>query len=268
VLLAAVREAAATGQDWYAWQLAWAIATYLDRRGLWWELAATQETALAAARRLGDRLGETEATRLLGLACLRLGRYAEAEIHLNASRDLALALDDPARQGHCRMNLAQVSARQGDHVDALSHAQQAHSSFKVAGHRYGQANALNAIGWYHTQLHEYREALVFGAQALPLLQEIGDVHGQAAAWDTLGYAHQRLGDVVLAVTHYQRAVELYEEVGDRFFAADSLVHLGDAHGAAGDRADACRAWRGALAVLDELGHPSAEAVRKRLAGDG
>src|SRR5438094_233498 len=54
VLLAAVTLAAESGFDTHAWQLPWAMASFLQARGHWQERAATQRTALAAATRLGD----------------------------------------------------------------------------------------------------------------------------------------------------------------------------------------------------------------------
>ena len=54
VLLAAVSHAAAAGLDRHAWQLAWALESFLDRRGHWQDWHATQRTALAAARRSGE----------------------------------------------------------------------------------------------------------------------------------------------------------------------------------------------------------------------
>jgi hypothetical protein len=66
VLLAAVALAANTGFDACAWQLPWAIAGFLDRRGHWHEWAAVQGTALAAANRLGDAAGEAAARRSIG----------------------------------------------------------------------------------------------------------------------------------------------------------------------------------------------------------
>jgi DNA-binding SARP family transcriptional activator len=54
VLLAAVEQAAAEGYDSHAWQLPWALADYLERRGCWRDWTQTQQTALAAARRIAD----------------------------------------------------------------------------------------------------------------------------------------------------------------------------------------------------------------------
>lgn len=55
VLQAAMGLAAADGFDQHAWQLPWSVAEFLDWHGYWQELAATQQGAITAARRLGDR---------------------------------------------------------------------------------------------------------------------------------------------------------------------------------------------------------------------
>jgi len=55
VLLAAVALAAGSGFDSHAWQLPWAMASFLRTRGHWQEWAATQRTALAAATRHSRR---------------------------------------------------------------------------------------------------------------------------------------------------------------------------------------------------------------------
>jgi DNA-binding SARP family transcriptional activator len=54
VLLAAVEQAATEGYDSHAWQLPWALADYLEQRGCWRDWTQTQQTALAAVRRIAD----------------------------------------------------------------------------------------------------------------------------------------------------------------------------------------------------------------------
>ena len=78
VLLAAVSLAAETGFDTCAWQLPWAMTSFLDWRGYWHEWAAVQRTALAAATRHGDKAGQAAALRLLATACARLADYDQA----------------------------------------------------------------------------------------------------------------------------------------------------------------------------------------------
>jgi len=63
VLVAAVEQAAAGGYETHAWQLAWALATFLDRRAHWGDRATTHAAALAAAGRLTDPCAQAYATR-------------------------------------------------------------------------------------------------------------------------------------------------------------------------------------------------------------
>jgi hypothetical protein len=67
VLLAAVRLAASAGFDTHTQQLAWSLSAFLDLRGHWHDLAATQHAGLAAAEQLAPSLlvgGETESLRV------------------------------------------------------------------------------------------------------------------------------------------------------------------------------------------------------------
>ena len=72
VLLAAVTLAARQGFDTHAWQLAWALATFLDLRAHWHEWQAVQHAAVAAAQRLGDKAAQAHSRRGLGHACVVL----------------------------------------------------------------------------------------------------------------------------------------------------------------------------------------------------
>ena len=53
--MAATGRALEVGFDTQAWQLAWALSKFLDMRGRWHDWAVTEQIALAATQRLGDR---------------------------------------------------------------------------------------------------------------------------------------------------------------------------------------------------------------------
>ena len=154
VLLASIDLARREQRDRYAWQLAWAIAGYLDRRGYWDDWAATQRTALDAARRLMDGSGEAHAHRGIGCACDRLGRFDDACDHLQQALGLYRKLGNRAGEAETRLNLAGLCGRQSRYQESLAHAQQALRLFQGAGHQAGQANALNVIGWVQAKLSE------------------------------------------------------------------------------------------------------------------
>ncbi len=264
VLLAAITLAAETGFDVHAWQLPWTLVTFLNRRGHWHDLIATQRTALAAARRLGDLNAQAFACRGVGRALALLGSHDDASTQLLEALGLFGRLGDEVGQGNTHLDLGQTAERQGRYRDALDHCVQALGLYQRAGYLTGQANALNNIGWFHAMLGDHKQGLACCEQALDLHRERGDRTGEATALDSLGYAHHHLGDHARALACYQRALGLHRESGDRFYQADTLTHLGDTHYAAGDSRDAADAWQRALTILDDLSHPAADGVRAKL----
>jgi tetratricopeptide (TPR) repeat protein len=268
VLLAAVRQADRTGLDVHAWQLAWTLANYLHRRGHWDDLAGTQRTALAAARRLADPAAQATAHRYLANAYSELGNFDDAQAELRQALEIYAMLDQPVAEAHTHIDLGRVCERQERRPDALRHALLALDLFRAAGHLAGQAAALNAVGWLHALAGEGEQALLHCQQALVLHQKTGERHGQAATWDSIGYAHHVLGDHDEAIACYRQARDLYRSMGDRYNEAEILIHLGESHREAGSPAEAERAWRGALDILDQLDHPEADRVRTKLSAAG
>ncbi|MBE1489565.1 tetratricopeptide repeat protein [Plantactinospora soyae] len=263
-LLAAIDRAAESGFDPYAWQLAWALAYFLERRGHWEPWAAAQHTALAAARRLDDHSGQAHAHRSLGRVHVHLGRAEEALRHLRqAGRDYQ-AVDDSAGQARVHFDLCWIHHRQGRYRRSLDHAQRALELFRAMGHRSGQARALSNVSWEHNSLGDHERALAAAEQALRLHQATGDRFGEADTWDVLGHAHHGLRHHEESIGCYQRAADLYRDLGHRWGEADTTARLGDAHDAAGAAEAARAAWRRAVAILDELGHPDADQVRAKL----
>jgi DNA-binding SARP family transcriptional activator len=264
VLLAAVALAAEAGLDSHAWELPRAMASFLDRRGHWHELAELQRTALAAAERLGDPARQAAAHRVLGGALSYLLAYDQAGAHLAACLRLYQDLGDDAGKAQAHMGQAWLSDRLDRYRDALSHAEQALVLYQAARDRAGQARALNSRGWYQAQLGDYQRARASCRKALALQRDLGDRWAEAHTADSLGYAEHRLGHLTEAASCYEHALRLCREVGDRGTAADVLAHLGDVHFAAGKIEVARASWREAMGIFDDLHHPDAGKVRAKL----
>jgi tetratricopeptide (TPR) repeat protein/transcriptional regulator with XRE-family HTH domain len=264
VLLCAVSLAAETGSEACAWQLPWAMTSFLDWRGHWHEWVAVQRTALAAATRHGDQAGQAVARRMLATACARLADYDEARAHLTESLQLYRVLGDRAGEASAHRTLCWVAEHQDHYDDALSHAGQALGLFRAIADQAGQAGALNSVGWCHAMLGDYQQARSFCQQALALYHELGIRPGQAHTWDSLGYAEYQAGRLTDATACYTRALSIFRELGDRFYQADTLTHLGDTYHAAGDSGRAQGAWQQALDILDDLHHPDADQVKAKL----
>jgi tetratricopeptide (TPR) repeat protein len=264
VLIAAVRQAADLGFGTLTWQLAWALVTYFDHQGHWQDLLATQQTALDAAQRHGDRLGQAHAHSGLVRAYTRLGRHDQVLAHVEQTLTRFSAVGDQVGLANAHRGVASLLETYHDYRQALGHAEQARDLYQQAGHQAGLAHALNAIGWYHTLLGHHDQALIHCEEALDLHVELGHQHGQATTWDSLGHAHLHLGHHAQAAACYEHALRLFREVADCYNEAATLVRLGDAHHAAGHGRPAGDAWRRALEIFEQLGHADADRVRTKI----
>jgi len=265
VLLAAVTLADCTGFDGHAWQLAWAIASFLGNRGHYQEWAATQRTALSASARVRDAAGQAISRRMLAAACIALGDDEQAAAHLASSLALYQEFGDLPGEARVHRSLAWLAERQGRYADALGHAEQALRFYEANGNKAAEAPALNNVGWFHGLLGNYELARAYCRQALALCAETGNRSTEGYAWDSLGYAEHRLGNLREAVACYQRSLAIKLELGYRFGAADTLVHLGDTRHVGGQPGPAREAWQQALAIYEDLQHPNADEVRAKLA---
>jgi DNA-binding SARP family transcriptional activator/tetratricopeptide (TPR) repeat protein len=265
VLLAAVTLAAASGFDVHAWQLPWAMTSFLQPRGHWQEWAATLRIALDAATRLGDTSAQALSGRLLAMACTNLGDHDQARGHFASSLTLYQRLGNRLGEARIQQSLGMLAYRQGRYADALGHAEQALRLCQAIGDKTSEAVALNNVGWYHGLLGDYQQARAFCRQALTLSAQAGHRRLEGVAWDSVGYAEHHLGNLAEAAACYQHALNICQEVGNRVSEAEALTHLGDTHHAAGELAQAREAWQQALAILDDLHHPDAGQVRAKLA---
>jgi DNA-binding SARP family transcriptional activator/Tfp pilus assembly protein PilF len=263
VLLSVVGHADDAGPDG-VWQLAWALVEFLNDQGHWHDSAATQRTALEAARRQGDRARQAYAHRTLGRAYSWLDRHQDARDQLGRAIELYDELGDSLGQIFTHFNLSWVCNREHRIAEALHHSQRALDLCRATGRR--QARALNAVGWYQAQLGDYQQALGNCQQALELHREAGIRDGEAAAWDSLGYIHHHLGSHQRAIDCYRHAVDLSREGHDRYHEAFALTNLGDTYLAVGEPDSARVAWRQAVVIFDELGLPDIDRVRAKLTG--
>jgi tetratricopeptide (TPR) repeat protein/transcriptional regulator with XRE-family HTH domain len=268
VLLAVTEQAAELRFDLHAWQLPWVLASFLDMQGHWQDWLTTQHIALAAAQRLGDRIGQAHAHRNIGCAYLRFDSHETARTHLRQAASLFGQLDDALAVAQCWLNIAHTFELQRRYGEALYHATRALEVTRAAGDPPCQAASLNAIGWCHLQLGDYDAALASCQQALGLHRTLGDRRSQAADLDSIGYAQLRIGRLAQAIACCDQAAELNRELGDRAGESEALIHLGDAYQAA-NRPDAAReAWQRALVILDDLYHPGAGELRNKLSEAG
>jgi tetratricopeptide (TPR) repeat protein/DNA-binding SARP family transcriptional activator len=264
VLLAVLDQAAADGSDAFCSQLPPILVAFFHRQGHRDDWAATQATALAAARRLGDHALQASAHRQLGHTCLERDRPDQASEHYQRALELYEQAGEVTGQAHTLLGMARAQEWQHRFGAALEHAERALALFRTTDLRAGEATALNAAGWVLALAGQDERAVTYCRQALALHQQLGNTFDEASTWDSLGLAEQHLGNLDEAIECYHHALALYQDLDDRRYLPTALSHLGDAEHARGNPAAASAAWRQALAQLDALGHPDASPLRAKL----
>jgi DNA-binding SARP family transcriptional activator len=265
MLLAAVRLAAGTDFAVRSWQLAWALATFLLRRGLWNDQASACQAGLHAARRDGDAVGEAHALLLLALGYARSGRIHDAAPYFShALRLLETTGGYRSSQVTAHRGLTRIAEQQERHADMLSHSLRALELSRAAGDRTLEVMSLNDAGYSHALGGNYQLAITYCEQALARSQAAGERNWEAGAWHSLGYIHHQLGHHQQAIACYERSLGLCRELADRYNEADTLDHLGRVHCSAGDSGAARWAWTQALRIFDAIDHPGGGPVRAKL----
>jgi tetratricopeptide (TPR) repeat protein len=257
MLISLVDRAPSSGRyDSFAWQLAWALEHYLDRRGRWQQMLAVYKAGTQAAQRSGGVPARVTMHRGIARAEANLGRF-DAAVH--QARLALQALDtqpdaDLDERSETHRQLSWTLAQQGDLQGALIEARRALGTYPGDSCRPVRAFALNAVGYYEARLGMHEDALAHYTEALRLLEHSAHRFGLADTWLGLGLIHARTGNVRLAVPAYLRALELYHALGARYAEADTAFELGLIFTEAGYRTRARPFLESALHIFDELGH--------------
>ncbi|MFF4416678.1 tetratricopeptide repeat protein [Streptosporangium sp. NPDC001559] len=268
VLLTALRQAEEEGMHRHAWQLSWALDTFLNDERRWHDEGAAWAVALRAATAMTDRPAAAHAHRFLSAVNGRLDRFDDAHTHMREALELSLAAGDRAGEAENRFVLSYVYWLQGDGEHALDQAERSLSLFAELDVPLWEGKASLAVGWYHSELGAYQEALPFQLRALELQRRAGDRANEVVTLDTLGLLYQRLGDPEAAIPHYQAGLRLVGATESPELRAQLLGHLGDASEAVGDLQTAREHWLEAYRIFSELGRPQAGDLRRKLQPPG
>ncbi|MEV0678712.1 BTAD domain-containing putative transcriptional regulator [Actinosynnema sp. NPDC050436] len=253
---------------WYrrVWQLALTLTTFHSRRGHHPGELALWHTALDAAAHLPDPAARTHAHQFLGRAHIRLGRLAEAVVHLDRSLELARAQGSRAHQALSHRVLAEARSRGGDNRRALEHVLLALDLYRALDHPVGQSSAHADAGWVAALMGDHDVARDHCRTALALNREHrDDPEVEAHVLDSLGYVEHATGHYRQAAGHYGRALALYRPLGSTYYTAGTLERLGHTHRALGEEDRARAVWHEALELYLRQGRDAeADAVRRRL----
>ena len=253
-LHAVADDAAARGHSRHAVAIPAAMGGFLAARGHWDQSAALHQSALAAARQAGDRLGEADALSTLGALQRETGDYPAAAATL--ARALALYRDvgDQPGEADALNELGYLRTLTGEYPAAVACHQQALILVRGLGDRRSQAWTLSPLGLVQHLTGDYPAAAASQQQALALFRDLGDLHGQARALNDLAVVQQETGDYRAAAASQQQALALFRDLGHRLGQAHALNDLGLVQQETGDYRAAAASHQQALALFGDLGN--------------
>ena len=251
-LHAAVDYAASHGRLEHAIAIPAAIGGFLAIRG-YGDQSALYQTALAAARQAGDRLGEADTLDGLGVLQVDVGDYPAAAASLAQAVALYGDAGDLPGQAHALTELAYLHVLTADYPAAAATARQALALARGAGDRSVEADALIHLGLVQQLTGDYPAAAASHQQALLLCRGLGNLEGQAEALNCLGIVQQETGDYPAAAASQQQALTLFSDLGYQAGLAGALNCLGVVQQETGDYPGAAASHEQALALFREFG---------------
>jgi CHAT domain-containing protein len=133
--------------------------------------------------------------------------------------------------------------------------------FRKNSDRLGEARTLTKIGeMLASSLNDYKRALEYDNQALPIWRELKDRIEEGAALNEIGLCLDNLGDWQKGLDYYNQALPIRREVKDMFGEAVTLDSIGAVYSNLGDQQKGIDYFMQALPLRRLAGDMSGEAI--------
>ena len=251
----------------YAISIAVAMHGFLRTHGHWGQALALHQTALAAARRVGDRLGEALALSDLGDTQYLAGDCSAAAASLIRALELFRDIGNSIGEANVTSYLGLVQQLTGDHRAAEESLTRGLELYRHLGDPLGEAIALNDLGKLQRLTGDYTAATASQNRALAIHRDLCDRNGQASALTELGAVQLATGDYAAAIASQDQALQLFREVGHRWGQAYALNQLGDIQRLTREFEAAATSQDQALRFYRELAHRRGETETLNSMGD-
>ena len=259
-LVAAVAAAVKAERYSQAVRLSLDLFYYLDLRHHWNDLLATNTLALAAARRIGDRVGEGRVLNHLGNVNGMVGRFDEAlECHREAS---AIHRDSGYRvgEGQALNRIGQIYSSTGRAIESIDILREALVIFRELEMPSLEAKVLHSLAVAHRLLGRWDAAIDYHLQDLRICRDLGRRTAEGRILGHLGVVYCEMGQYEVSVDHHRQNIAIAREVGDRNGAVVSLARLGVTYREWHRYSEAADCLREALAFFIDSGDRYAEAT--------
>jgi len=216
--------------------------------------------SLRIAREIKDRAAEGVALGGIGNVYDTMGEFRRALESYKKSRDVARELGNSKREGGALGNMGIAYWRLGELRKAIKCYEGHLAIARKIGDSLGEGYALGNLGLVYLDLGQAQRSMELNSQALSVFQEIGDRHGEAAAMGNIGRAYAGLGETQNAIDFYNQERAVARKIADLELEAEALNNLGAAYATLKDEGRAIKLYKRALAITRKIGN-------RRIEGD-
>ena len=216
------------------------------------------EKVLSIMKQTGDKTGEAELHRQLGITYYGIGKYENAIKHLKEGLALAKDIGDKRYEGTAYQNLGGCYISLGQYEKVMSSL---HESLKIAkeiGDKSGEGAAYRNLGVCYKSLGQYDDAISHLQQGLKIAKEIGDKDGEGAAYRNFGVCYKSFGQYDDAISHLQQGLKIAKEIGNKSGEGVAYRNLGVCCQSIGQYDDAISHLQKGLKIAKEIGNKSGE----------
>jgi DNA-binding SARP family transcriptional activator/Tfp pilus assembly protein PilF len=253
-IVAATRQAEASGRPDLAWRLATPLYILCNRRGNWADCIAVHRLALESAQQEGNRQAEAWVLNNLGDALGVIGDSEAIEL-LEQSLAIRREIGDHLGEAQAVNNLADAYEELGRREEAVALLRRALDLNREVGNQYGEVVALGNLGAALVHLHRAEEAAPILEEACAAYAKM-DFRRAGYVLHSLGECYGSLGRDDEALDCLAQSVACHQAVGNRLQQAFTLKSLAAVQASRGLTAQARESRAQAAAIFDELGDVS------------
>lgn len=210
------------------------------------------EEALTLYRHTGNWLGEGNTLTDLGWMHQRQQNFEEARAYLEEAERTHTAIDNRHGATIARLNLGIVQQMIGDFSTALDTYQQLFQELGDQPDPYHHSLVNHSLGVLYTRMGDYPAARRHLMTALEINRSSGDRGGLAWSYNGLGMIHNHLGNAKTGLAYHKQALEIGKEQGAMTVEGIAWLGIGQDLQALGQWAQARSAYETAISIQSKL----------------
>lgn len=251
----------------HAWQLPCILQPVFTRINYRDNILELFNGALAAARAVGSKKGESAALCNIGLVLRDRGLYDEVSRLMREAIALSAEIGDESTVAYLYANLGIAHIRACDLPDAEDTFTRAREIAIRLKDRQGYATFTTNLGVVASRAGDLDAAVGFFSEALEIYRDLAFRQGEAIAHVNIGEAHMQAGDLDRAAELLHRAIDISRSITFRLAEGAGLTLLATTYRLRGQLGSATEYVGQALALGRRTNHGEVECAALNVAGE-